>query len=155
MVIIKQTLEGSKNTTDEITIKIMPETQLANGDFIEINVTAKAIEPYEKELLATFKIYASEEFKYITNLEESSNKEYATLYIETINKDENITIKYDTTKVTLDTNNPLINTANITQNGNINSIPVQLEKESIYNMIFIKKDANSTVSLGKDIQVVE
>ena len=75
------------------------------------------------------------------------------LNIETKDLLENKTIKYDNTKLIVDKTNSLI-TGDITTNNNINSFKIlkeNLNKNTEYNINFIKKDDNNEISLGTDI----
>ena len=146
-------LKGAQNTTNEIIVEITPENKIGQGEFIEVNVVAQSTKPYEQELSATFTIYVEEKINYTANLKESSNKEYVILNLETLENDVNLTIKYDNTKTILDTNNNLFESTNITQSENMNSISIHLEKNSFYNIIFIKKDLNNSIILEEDIVV--
>lgn len=75
------------------------------------------------------------------------------LNIETKDLLENKTIKYDNTKLIVDKTNSLI-TGDITTNNNINCFKIlkeNLNKNTEYNINFIKKDDNNEISLGTDI----
>lgn len=75
------------------------------------------------------------------------------LNIETKDLLENKTIKYDNTKLIVDKTNSLI-TGDITTNNNINYFKIlkeNLNKNTEYNINFIKKDDNNEISLGTDI----
>lgn len=75
------------------------------------------------------------------------------LNIETKDLLENKTIKYDNTKLIVDKTNSLI-TGDITTNNNINSFEIlkeNLNKNTEYNIKFIKKNDNNEISLGTDI----
>lgn len=75
------------------------------------------------------------------------------LNIETKDLLENKTIKYDNTKLIVDKTNSLI-TGDITTNNNINSFKIlkeNLNKNTEYNINFIKKDDNNEIILGTDI----
>lgn len=146
-------LKGGQNSTEEINIQISPKINFSQGDFIELSVTATATAPYEKTLSARFKIYVEEIIDYKTNLEQSQNSEYANLYIETYDKDQNIVISYDNTKAILDLNNDLFEQTEIVQNGTKSSVSLTINKYSNYNITFIKKDFDSELNLGTDIIV--
>ena len=74
------------------------------------------------------------------------------MFIE--NKDEvsNITIKYDNTKVILDTNNVLLNNIDISTEGTQSSINIIMERNCNYVVGFIKsKDVE--IIFGTDILI--
>ena len=82
------------------------------------------------------------------------NGEYVTLKIQTNNYIESKTITYDNTKLVLDQSSAVLKNISSSTNDTKNSfiIPkVNLEENTIYELYFIKVDANSSIELGNDI----
>lgn len=149
------TLTQNLKTEKQIEIDLNPLKSISKDEFIEVEIVAKSIEPYEKELSAIFKIYSQDVSLYETNLENIEDEDYAKLYITTRDLDVPLNITYDNTKVILDTNNELLQNTIITNSENKSKISVTLEKNSNYCIDFLKKDSNNTIILNTDIIVSE
>ncbi len=135
------------------TIYITPTKNFKNGEFVELQILAKSLYPYEKELKANIKLYANDTEIYEINLEDNENAEYSNLYISTKELENVIKISYDNTKVILDTNNELLQDIIISEKGTKSIITLTLEKNSNYNITFIKKDKTQKLQLNTDIIV--
>lgn len=146
------TLQGGSEAEESISIDVESIAKVNEGEFIEVFVTANATSPYEKTLKATFRIYVQKTDKYEAKLLHEDNLQYANLFIE--NKDEvsNITIKYDNTKVILDTNNVLLNNINISTEGTQSSINIIMERNCNYVVGFIK-NTDAEIVFGTDILI--
>jgi len=130
------------NQTRDTNLKL--QVSKKNGQTIEENgvnfeITAKAIEPYEKEIKASFILKAREENTPSIELLESSSKEYVNLIINNIEEKKKYTIIYDNKNLIPDTDN--------------NIVELTLEAYESKNIKFIKKDSTQTINLGEDIIV--
>ena len=147
------TITGGTVNTAISTLKITPKDTLASGSLAEVEVTAQTTSPYEKTITGTFKIYVKNNSEYTADLNNSSD--YSTLNIKTeqING-KSVTIQYDSSKVILDTTNPIFDGQSVTQNGTQNTITTNaLENNENYLIDFIKKSSSDTLVLGTDIVV--
>ena len=86
---------------------------------------------------------------YEAMLEESESKDFATLFIQTniFENSKKLKIKYNSTKLLLNTANPLLESIEIEkadENG-FKSFEVDINPLENYNIIFIKKSLNSAI----------
>lgn len=145
------TLEKGKLSQDTYTLSIIPKVaNLEDGKTFNIELTISSIEPYTKELKANIKITVNEMEDYIATLSNSSNGEYSILNLK-VNNPNDITIKYDNTKLILDRSNSLINDVQITTTENIDTFIIDKSKleEKNYEIHFIKQQ--ESIILGTDI----
>lgn len=145
--------DGSKNA---IQLVITGVDKLNSEQYVDIEVIAKAISPYEKTLKRIFRIYG-QDVKQEINLENIS-EEYSNLYIiNTKENQRNFTIKYNNKKVILDTNDYILS-ATVIKDGDWNSISVTLQKGENCKIRLIKKDSSVgdlQLGEGNDIEVKE
>jgi len=137
-------------------LKIIPKVDLENGKTFKIELTLNSIKPYEKQLKANLTIVVNKIENYIATLTDSENGEYVTLNLKINNCEDDITIKYDNTKLILDKSSYLVNNTSITKNNNKNSFTIaknNLEKGKNYEIYFIKQEEN--IILGEDIMLWE
>ena len=142
-------LKGATKSKQEISIFIDSKEIISEGEAIEIVITANSTVPYEKTIMATFIVHVHKSNKYEVSLLDE-NLQYTNLCIENKEQESNITIKYDNTKVTLDTNNELLEDMTITTEGTQSRINIKLQRNSNYVLGFIK-NSNVDVLLGTDI----
>lgn len=147
------TLQGGSQTEEKINIYVDSTTQISEGEFVDVLVTANSTSPYEKTLTATFRIYVQKAEKYEVICLEDENLQYVNLYIANKDEDTQITIKYDNTKLILDTNNELLNDIKVTTGDTENEFNFTLERNCNYIIGFIKSNSDTEIVLGTDILI--
>lgn len=145
-------LEGQNCNKNDYILEVIPK-DINSGDKIEIKLTIKSNKPYVKEIVSYINITADSKEENKFKLEESSNKEYVTLYVKA-NNNENLNIEYDNTKLILDKSNYLVENVSINKNNTKSNFSVSnIEKGKNYEITFIKKDNNENITLGSDIEI--
>ena len=123
------------------------------SDLVNIKLKINSISPYKKELVSNIDINILNTNNNISSMI-IDNGEYVTLKIQTNDYIESKTITYDNTKLVLDQSSAVLKNISSSTNDTKNSfiIPkVNLEENTIYELYFIKADANSSIELGNDI----
>lgn len=144
---------------EEYTLSIVAKDigQLTTGQEFDVNLELTSIEPYAKKLIANIKLTYSKVSNRDTceqELQEAENGEYVKLNIR-INEVQDITIKYDNTKLMLDKSSNIVNDIEVNEAGNTSSFTIpkgKLRQEENYEIYFMKKQSG-TIVLGTDIQI--
>lgn len=141
-------IEKNESTGKDDDIKISVTT---NGgkvdDKVTLKVTATAKSPYTKTIQAIYKINVSDQKTYDISLKDEGD--YERLVIKTYYYSAKMKITYPEEKLILYKESIAFENATI-ENG---VITIPLEKNSNYDFKFVKKQAGTSVELGKDIKV--
>lgn len=151
-----QIITGSQLNDKKYVLNIAAnnKNELIDGTTYNIKLKITAISPYTKELIANIKLIYGSIQKYEANLINETDKEYVKLNLK-INEPQEITIKYDNTKLLLDESNYMVNDINVTETESISTfslIQEKFEKGKNYEIDFIKKQEGE-ITLGTDIKV--
>ena len=139
--------------TDEYVLEVLPNGNMETGEEFQIELVATSTSLYEKIIKATVIIKTNIIENYIVNLTDSSNANYSILNIKVNEPNEDLTVKYDSSKLILDKASYLINNLTVTE-GTLNSFTIpkeNLEKGSNYEIYFVK--LQDEIVLGTDIIV--
>lgn len=147
------TISGTEQGESKFYIYVDPTSAVDEGEYVEFSVTANATSPYAKSLTANFKLFAKSQGNGYEATISEENNQYVDLVINTQKENKNITINYDNSKLMLDTTNTAIQDSAIIKGDTTNSININLKSNSEYNIGFIKKNADSTIILGTDIEI--
>lgn len=147
-----QTLKGNEQSIKNYIMKISTNKKITS-DLVNIKLKINSISPYKKELVSNIDINILNPNNDISSMI-IDNGEYVTLKIQTNDYIESKTITYDNTKLVLDQSSAVLKNISSSTNDIKNSftIPkVNFEENTIYELYFIKADANSSIELGNDI----
>lgn len=139
--------------TEDYTLEILANEQIANGRVFEIELVVNSISPYTKTLKTKIIVEVNRVENYETALTNSSNGEYAVLNIKVYEPQKNITIQYDKLKLILDKSACIVNDLLVTEDT-LNSFTIpkeKLEKGKSYDIYFVKLQED--IILGTDIKV--
>ena len=147
-------LNGDTNSKSGYTLKINKKSTIAEDTVINLKITITASSPYTKELTSNIKLTVKNEEEYEKDL--FSQNDYVVLNLHTKEIKNNITIKYNNSKLTLDKSNKLVNSLTINTSGTTDTIVIpknSLNNNESYEIIFIKTNSGDTINLGTEIIV--
>ena len=151
----EQTLTGNALSTNDYVIKVSKNNSTITATSFNLKVKITSTSPYKKELVGNIKINIPQENNEIsTSLKD--NGDYVSLSIKTNDYLEDKTITYDTTKLVLDRANILLKDISIKSSENTNIFTItksSFEKDSEYEINFVKVDSSASVELGTEIVV--
>lgn len=105
----KLTMSSGSNVQDDYILNIVP-VSIAEGDEVEINLSIKSTSPYEKELTSKITLTVKTTIDaYKASLANSSDETYVILSLQINEASDDISIKYDNTKLTLDMSTAIVN----------------------------------------------
>lgn len=133
----------------DIKIYLTPTENLKEGDTVKVTVTANTVEPYKKQISATFNIKVTgQNVSY--SIEDSATSIYATLkLINTKSTQNKITLTFDPSLVLIDTTDECyknrISQTSRTISGvkYVNSVTFNMEAEDVKYIKFYKKNINA------------
>ncbi len=142
------------NGSNTVTLSI-GNNEFTTGDTVTINVTAKSISPYKKELTASFivKVNKSEVNYYI---EDMPNRNYLNLIISNNNESKDITVDIDASLLSIDNTNYYVNTgvtssSTINDEAKINRLVFRIESNNVYNIRFYKSNPIENYTLNTEV----
>lgn len=145
-------LSNTSIEQDDYVLKIIPKVdELEDGKKFNIELTINSTTPYTKDLKANIEIVVNKKYN-IATLYNSENGEYTILNLQINNVNEDITIKYDNTKLILDKSSYLVNDVEITVEDNMSSFTIEktkLEELKNYEIYFAR--LQEEIVLGVDI----
>jgi len=151
----EQTLTGNALSTNDYVIKVSKNNSTITATAFNLKVKITSVSPYKKELVGNIKINIPQENNEIsTSLKD--NGDYVSLSIKTNDYLEDKIITYDTTKLVLDRANILLKDISIKSSENTNIFTItksSFEKDSEYEINFVKVDSSASVELGTEIVV--
>lgn len=148
----EQILTGNVQSIKNYTIKISANKKITS-DLVKIKLKINSISPYKKELTSDIDINILNNNNEI-NSTIIDNGEYVTLKIQTNDYIESKTITYDNTKLILDQSSAVLENISNSTNDAKNSFVIpkaNFEKNTNYEIYFIKIDTNINIELGTDI----
>ena len=148
----EQTLRGNEKSTKNYILKIFANKKITT-DLFKIKLKINAISPYTKELVSDINVNILNSNNYIESTI-ADNGEYITLKLQTNEYLESKSITYDNTRLILDQSNILLKNINVSTNDNKNSFIIpksNFEKNTSYEIYFVKNDNNASVEIGKYI----
>lgn len=133
----------------DVKIYLKPTENLKEGDTVRVTVTANTVEPYKKQISATFNIKVTgQNISY--SIEDSATSIYATLkLINTKSTQNKITLTFDPSLVLIDTTDDCyvnrISQTSRTISGveYVNSVTFNMEAEDVKYIKFYKKNINA------------
>ena len=133
----------------DVKIYLKPTEHLKEGDTVKVTVTANTVEPYKKQISATFNIKVTGQ-NVTYSIEDSATSIYATLkLINTKSTQNKITLTFDPSLVLIDTTDDCyvnrISQTSRTISGvqYVNSVTFNMEAEDVKYIKFYKKDINA------------
>ncbi len=138
----EQEISANSKEKKTYTIKVnSTDTTIQN---YTINIKIKTTEPYEKEIVGTIELSAlQDEFK--ANL--IDNDSYVTLSIKSDTTTSKV-VNYDNSKILLDKYNE-----NVITDITANTFKINIQKDEIYQISFIKINKGDNIVLGTDISI--
>lgn len=151
----EQTLTGNALSTNDYVIKVSKNNSTITATAFNLKVKITSVSPYKKELVGNIKINIPQENNEISTLLKD-NGDYVSLSIKTNDYLEDKIITYDTTKLVLDRANILLKDISIKSSENTNIFIItksSFEKDSEYEINFVKVDSSASAELGTEIVV--
>lgn len=151
----EQTLNGNALSTNDYVIKVSKNNSTITATAFNLKVKITSVSPYKKELVGNIKINIPQENNEISTLLKD-NGDYVSLSIKTNDYLEDKIITYDTTKLVLDRANILLKDISIKSSENTNIFIItksSFEKDSEYEINFVKVDSSASAELGTEIVV--
>lgn len=151
----EQTLTGNALSTNDYVIKVSKNNSTITATAFNLKVKITSVSPYKKELVGNIKINIPQENNEISTLLKD-NGNYVSLSIKTNDYLEDKIITYDTTKLVLDRANILLKDISIKSSENTNIFIIaksSFEKDSEYEINFVKVDSSASAELGTEIVV--
>lgn len=148
------TLVGNTISKNDYTLTISPNGTLNNGDEINITIKISSESPYVKELSSNIKVKVVKNEEYNTTF--INKDDYVVLEINTNHIENNIKIQYDNSKLVLDKSSALVNNIEETSSDSVNEFTIlssNINDNSNYKIIFIKKEKSSTIEFGTDLKM--
>lgn len=145
------TLKKDQNQDDEIRIAIKNDGGKINQT-LEVKVVAQSTAPYEKTITETYKINpssteSSKNEEYEVNLQDK--EDYENLLIKTNLYSGNITVNYDSSKLTVYQGYDILENAEYSKE----KIKIQVSNKKNYQIQFIKNNSQDKITLNKDITI--
>ncbi|MDO5569178.1 MAG: hypothetical protein Q4G04_03610 [bacterium] len=143
-------------TTNTNTITINRGTTIFTpGDTVTLQVTARSIAPYEKDISSTFIIHVNSA-KVSYTIEDEIDSYYATLIISNSDITKDITINFDASALNIDETNYYVQngtttTTNINGVETINSLTMEVENSNVYSIRFYKNDPAIDYTLNNTV----